>query len=60
MIESDVNILDVAALSIIVTEAGGVFTDLNGAAPTLETRSVLTANPALHANYLEQLSGFVA
>lgn len=59
VIESDVNILDIAALSIIVTEAGGVFTDLNGKAPALATRSVLAANPALHAIYLEQLSGYV-
>jgi len=59
VIESDVNILDIAALSIIVAEAGGVFTDLNGQAPALETRSVLAATPALHARYLEQLSGFV-
>lgn len=60
VIESDVNILDIAALSVIVTEAGGVFTDLNGAAPALQTRSVLAANPVLHASYLETLSGFVA
>ena len=59
VIESDVNILDIAALSVIVSEAGGVFTDLNGEAPGLETRSVLAANPALHAHYLERLSGFV-
>ena len=59
VIESDVNILDVAALSIIVTEAGGVFTDLNGAPLSLETRSVLAANPALHAAYLSRLQGFV-
>jgi len=59
VIESDVNILDIAALSIIVTEAGGVFTDLNGMAPSLETRSVLAANSKLHAHYLEQLNGFV-
>ncbi len=59
VIESDVNILDIAALSIIVTEAGGVFTDLNGQGVGLETRSVLAANPALHAVYLEKLSGFV-
>ena len=31
VIESDVNILDIAALYVIVTEAGGVFTDLDGA-----------------------------
>ena len=60
VIESDVNILDIAALSIIVEEAGGVFTDLNGEAVGLETRSVLAANPALHAIYLEKLSGFVS
>jgi histidinol-phosphatase len=59
VIESDVNILDVAALSIIVTEAGGVFTDLNGMAPSLETRSVLAVNSKLHAHYLAQLKGFV-
>ena len=60
VIESDVNILDIAALSIVVEEAGGVFTDLNGAAVGLETRSVLAANPALHGTYLEQLRGWVA
>ena len=59
VIESDVNILDIAALSIIVTEAGGVFTDLNGQPPGLEIRSVLAANPALHAQYLRSLSGYV-
>lgn len=60
VIESDVNILDIAALSMIVSEAGGVFTDLNGNKPTLETRSVLAANASLHEKFLSQLSGFVA
>ena len=59
VIESDVNILDIAALSVIVTEAGGVFTDLNGRAPGLDTKSVLAANPALHARLLDRLRGFV-
>ncbi len=59
VIESDVNILDIAALAVIVTEAGGRFTDLNGRAPDLETRSVLAANSVLHAQYLERLAGFV-
>lgn len=59
VVESDVNILDIAALSIIVSEAGGLFTDLNGVAPSLETRSVLAANPALHAKFLAKLKGFV-
>ncbi len=49
VIESDVNILDIAALYVIVTEAGGRFTDLDGQAPGLDTRSVLAATPALHA-----------
>jgi histidinol-phosphatase len=60
VIESDVNILDIAALSVIVSEAGGVFTDLNGAAIGLETRSVLAANTALHSQYLASLDGWVA
>jgi histidinol-phosphatase len=59
VIESDVNILDIAALAIIVKEAGGVFTDLNGKSPNLETRSVLAANATLHEHYLGALSGFV-
>nr|MDJ0711960.1 inositol monophosphatase [Woeseiaceae bacterium] len=60
VIESDVNILDIAALSIIVTEAGGVFTNLNGETPDLGVRSVLAANSSLHAQYLELLRGHVA
>jgi histidinol-phosphatase len=44
VVESDVNILDIAALSVIVTEAGGVFTDLDGHRPNLDTTSVLAAN----------------
>ena len=59
VIESDVNILDIAALSIIVTEAGGVFTDLNGDPPGFETRSVLAANVPLHRHYLALLKGSV-
>jgi histidinol-phosphatase len=50
VLESDVNILDIAALSVIVQEAGGVFTDLCGDAIGLQTRSVLAATPALHAH----------
>ncbi len=49
VIESDVNILDIAALAVIVREAGGTFTDLEGGALTLATTSVLAATPALHA-----------
>ena len=59
VIESDVNILDIAALSVIVEEAGGVFTDLNGELANLETRSVLAANPSLHKRLLSELQGYV-
>ena len=55
VIESDVNILDVAALAVIVREAGGVFTDLDGAPLTLESRSVLAGTPALHVDALARL-----
>jgi histidinol-phosphatase len=57
VIESDVNILDIAALTVIVREAGGIFTDLNGGPVSLTTTSVLAANNAtLHAAVLETLT----
>jgi histidinol-phosphatase len=56
VIESDVNVLDVAALSCIVTEAGGAFTDLGGDPVGLETTSVLAANgPRLYERMREIL-----
>jgi histidinol-phosphatase len=57
VIESDVNILDIAALAVIVREAGGVFTDLDGAPLTLGTRSVMAGAPAIHAHALPRLRG---
>jgi histidinol-phosphatase len=55
VIESDVNILDIAAVTVIVREAGGTFTDLNGGPVGLETTSVLATNGALHASVLDAL-----
>ena len=55
VIESDVNILDIAALAVIVREAGGVFTDLQGKPLTPDTRSVLAGTPAIHAHALDRL-----
>jgi histidinol-phosphatase len=52
VIESDVNILDIAALAVIVREAGGVFTDLSGRELSLDTTSVLAGTPALHVQAL--------
>jgi len=48
VVESDVNILDVAALAVIVREAGGHFTDLSGGELTLATTTVLASNGRLH------------
>lgn len=57
VIESDVNILDIAALSVIVNEAGGLITDLSGNRPNLETGSVLAANSnAMHRQVLDFLN----
>ena len=55
VIESDVNILDIAALYVIVTEAGGAFTDLEGQPVGLDTRSVLASNGPLHPLLLAEL-----
>ena len=55
VIESDVNILDIAALAVIVEAAGGRFTDLEGRAPGLETSSVLATNGKLHDELLRSL-----
>lgn len=57
VIESDVNILDVAALSIIISESGGVFTDLNGKKPDLNIKSILAANPILYPEIKSHLDG---
>jgi histidinol-phosphatase len=56
VIETDVNILDIAACAAIVSEAGGCFTDLNGAPLTLQSTSVLATNGRLHAPVLAALS----
>lgn len=55
VIESDVNILDVAACAVIVEAAGGRFTDLTGAPLTLDSRSVLATNGRLHGPLLDAI-----
>ena len=44
IVESDVNILDIAALTVILREAGGEITDLAGQPVGLETTSVFAHN----------------
>lgn len=55
VIESDVNILDIAALVVIVEEAGGRFTDLAGGPVGLTTTTVLASNGPLHEPVLEAI-----
>ncbi len=56
VIESDVHILDVAALTVIVREAGGTFTDLKGGPVGLGTTTVLATNGVLHGVVQRELS----
>jgi len=52
VVESDVNILDIAACAVIVEAAGGRFTDLEGRPLTLASTSVLATNGRLHDTVL--------
>ena len=56
VIESDLNILDIAALCVAVEAAGGRMTDLSGSPVTLSTRSILATNGHLHDRVLECLN----
>ena len=56
VIESDVNILDIAALSLLVKEAGGKISDLKGKPIGLETTSILAGNPTTYDKALEILN----
>lgn len=55
VLESDVNILDIAALALIVEEAGGRFTDLAGREIDWNTTSVLASNGRLHSQVRDSL-----
>jgi len=55
IIESDVNILDIAALSILVKEAGGIMTDIEGQSIDLETNTILAGNPETYKKALNIL-----
>lgn len=48
VVETNVNILDIAALTVIVREAGGRFTTLDGGEIGLDTTTVLATNGRLH------------
>jgi histidinol-phosphatase len=56
VIETDINILDLAALVPIVEEAGGRFTTLEGERITQDAESVLATNGRLHEELLAALN----
>ena len=57
VVESDVNILDVAACAVIVEAAGGRFTDLEGRPLTTASTSVLASNVLLHQAVFDAING---
>lgn len=56
MIEHGVHAWDVAALKIIVEEAGGRFTDWNGT-PTIHTPDCIASNGLIHEAVLAVIRG---
>jgi histidinol-phosphatase len=56
IVESDINILDVAALTVILQEAGATVSDLAGNPIGLASTSLVAANPALHQQVIDRLS----
>ena len=56
VVESDLNILDIAALVVIVREAGGRFSTLDGGPVDLDTRDALAGPAALHAKALARFN----
>jgi histidinol-phosphatase len=57
VIESDLSIYDFAALTVIIREAGGTVTDLQGQPLRLATKSVLATNGPMHSEVCEMLRG---
>ncbi len=56
VVETNVNILDIAALVVIVREAGGTFTQLDGAPITLATTNVLASNGRLQSTFQQAIA----
>lgn len=54
--EADLNAWDTAAGALLVREAGGVVTDLQGEPFTIATRPMLASNPAAHAELVSTLT----
>lgn len=58
VLESDLNILDIAALTVILREAGGDITELGGGDIHLGTRSVLATNGKLRGEIESYVSAW--
>lgn len=58
VLESDLNILDIAALTVIVREAGGDITELGGAPIGLESRTAMATNQRLRPSIRGYLAGW--
>ena len=56
VVESDVNILDIAALTVIVREAGGQVTELDGASIDENSTSILAGSSHYHSMALQVLN----
>ena len=56
IIESDLNILDIAALTVIVEAAGGKVTQLDGKPVGLNTVNLLATNGILHEELLQEIA----
>ncbi|HUG52047.1 MAG TPA: inositol monophosphatase family protein [Vicinamibacteria bacterium] len=56
-LEAGVRPWDIAALKVLVEEAGGRFTDFDGGARYLETGHAVASNSLLHAHVLRALAG---
>jgi myo-inositol-1(or 4)-monophosphatase len=53
--EYGLNVWDMAAGALLVTEAGGKITDLNGEPLTLRTRNILATNGLIHDELLDKV-----
>ena len=56
VIEAAISIWDIAAITVIVREAGGKVTDIQGQPVTKETASLLATNGVLHSTVLNYFS----
>ena len=52
VIEADIKIWDIAALKVIVEEAGGIMTDIQGNSVNKNTASIIATNRVLHDSVL--------